>query len=453
MTTVSTTKATAAATSRSGHDASPTAGRGSGTAPDSVVLTYELADTHLTATLVDVADGSQRGDARTMDLEDLSPEQIGLTVPMLWELLDRAKVKPGTVVVLGDVNTATVSPILELALGVPVVATKAPTTKTPTAKAAAQKKPAATAATTRPVPAKRVSTKTKTAPVAATAPVPGKPVPAKPQPNKPVSEDETAQTAKVTKTAGVAAVAATAESTKVRTDKKLDKPVAAPVETTEPPTEEIAVVPPLVSTYAFAEADVTAPVAVVAPALPPSTPAASTAAEGRGRRNLVIAAAATAVVLAGGIGAALALSNGSSSSVPEQAPSAATQDVSPATVAPPAAPSAQLPSPAAVPPPAAPAVPVAPAAEPAPVDSSNSSNSAPPAWTPTRAPAAQSPSTQAPVAPAPQSSSSYVPPPQFTVPVPVPDPNNPNATPQELQDEAWQRHWQQTGQYLEQQFG
>ncbi|GGG25271.1 hypothetical protein GCM10007304_43880 [Rhodococcoides trifolii] len=504
MTTVGMTKATAAAKSRAGDDPSSKAGRGSaktsGTAAESVVLTYELADKHLTASLVDGGDGSQRGDARTMDLEDLSPEQIGLTVPMLWELLDRAKVKPGTVVVLGDVNTATVSPILELALGVPVIAPGVSAGKGSDMKKPTMPKADApvAAAVTRPVPAKRLAPKSKTVKpasaaadsteaTAAVVAVPGKPVPttaktvaAKTVPPK-TAESKTVESKTVDsklvagKPAAAAVAAGTAAGTAAVAAKKVDitKPASATgakspgtaADVTDPPTEEMAVVTPVAPPYAFADADVTAPVPAVAAVPPSSTPASpASASGGKGRRGLVLAAAATAVVLAGGIGAALALNNGGSESVPGPTPSAATQEAAPA--APSAAPSAELPSsaaasapaavvpaPAAVPPPAAPVASAAPPVASAPVDTSGWTNSAPPAWTPNRVPAAQPPATQAPVAPAPQSSSTYVPPPQFTVPVPVPDPNNPNATPQELQDKAWADHWERTREYFEQQGG
>jgi hypothetical protein len=86
-----------------------------------VVLTYELVDKRLTASLVLADDGSRQGDVRTMHLSDMSPQKIGLTVPALWEMLDSARVSLECVVVLGPPDAESVPPILELALGVPVI--------------------------------------------------------------------------------------------------------------------------------------------------------------------------------------------------------------------------------------------------------------------------------------------------------------------------------------------
>jgi hypothetical protein len=469
------TEATAAAKSGSGIEKSRTT-------DGPVVLTYELADKHLTASLIDASDGSQRGDARTMDLDDHTPEQIGLTVPMLWELLDMAKVKPGTVVVLGDVRTETVSPILELALGVPVIAPGAPTSKksaaakstTPKSGTALGSAGAQTAnGRTRPVPAKlggsgsrpaaaakpniAAAAKPKTAAAASTKPS------ASPKPSDADTADASAidtdavatpSTKAKTAPAATAAAAGGAAGAVALTMQNSAKVAATPASVVDdPPTEEIAVVTSSGPGRAYAESDVTAPVPFAAPAPPVSGTAAATASEssgGRGRRGLVVAAVATALVVAGGIGAALGFTNDAPAPSPRQNPSAVTQDATPRSAeSPSTVPSAAVPPPtapasAAVPAPAAP--PVVPAAPDASAGTSGYDNSAPPAWTPSRVPA-----SAAPAVPAPQSSATYIPPPQFTVPVPVPDPNNPNATPQELQDKAWADHWERTREYLEQQ--
>ena len=93
------------------------------TSVESTVLAYRLDNMHLTASLVDTQTGDDVGEPQSMDLDEVSAEQIGLTVPVLWRLIDDSRSQPESVILLGDVDMAIVPPILGLALGVPIIET------------------------------------------------------------------------------------------------------------------------------------------------------------------------------------------------------------------------------------------------------------------------------------------------------------------------------------------
>ncbi|WP_315773910.1 hypothetical protein [Rhodococcoides kroppenstedtii] len=92
------------------------------------VLAYHLQGSTVTAELLAAADGSVVGPPAVVTLGDLTAEQIGLSVPSLWRLVDDADVTVTCAVVTGlaaDVDAA--PPILELALDVPVHRAPSPT--------------------------------------------------------------------------------------------------------------------------------------------------------------------------------------------------------------------------------------------------------------------------------------------------------------------------------------
>ncbi|MGB6181466.1 MAG: hypothetical protein WBF79_09515, partial [Rhodococcus sp. (in: high G+C Gram-positive bacteria)] len=100
----------------------------------SAVLLYDLNGSTVTASLLSPVDGAEFDTARSIELEDFSPEQIGLTVPMLWDLVDVAHAVVVCIVTSGaaaDIDVA--PPILELAFGVPVYDSATPESSPETA--------------------------------------------------------------------------------------------------------------------------------------------------------------------------------------------------------------------------------------------------------------------------------------------------------------------------------
>ena len=361
-----TTKSPAGTTAPSTSAQRPKAG--------SSLIVYSVDASMVTMSLLSDTDGSQIGESRTVELEDHSPEQVGLTVPVLWDLIDKAKARPESVVLIGDVDTKVVPPIVELAMGVPVISVDAPVAAdVPAAEADTESTPAVVP----PVDAPKSSSE---------------PDVIEPAPSTPVSLV------------------------------KVTKPIR-----------------PRVSP------------ARIAAVSPPVTPVASGDARAS-RRGLVIAAALTAVVLASGVGVAVAMAgNDAPTPAATQTPSPVVQSVAPTADA--VVPTVDTPAPAPISSASAPVVDPAPAAAiPAPVVSANDDGSwsgpvdqapsAQPSAAATAAPIITAPPISAPAQEAPATR------PQFTVPVPVPDPNNPDATPQELQDKAWADHWDNTFRYI-----
>ncbi|WP_328811517.1 hypothetical protein [Rhodococcus sp. NBC_00294] len=424
----------------------------------SAVLLYHLDGSTVTASLLSPIDGSDLGVAESIDLEDFSPEQIGLTVPMLWDLVDVADACVMSVVTSGaaaDIDVA--PPILELAFGVPVFDSPTPVVAdTPAA--------GATLDDDATPPADDVAPWQRTTPsaVAAAAAAARPPLrPTRPVPAKPVRRSATgagksgvvksgASASPISKSAaaraGVAGAAAAAARPRVASADEV-----TPVDKAVPPTTS-------------SDTDTEVFPAVVAPAVVdpiddarteaiPVVTAASVAPTGRRSRRFVgfAGAAAAAALVAAGIGTAAVMSGGSDSvpqntAAEQQAPNGGS--ASPVADAPAVAAPVVPAAPAASPAPAAPAAPVP--TEDAAADAAASDWTAPSAapWSPTAAAPAPTPWTTTP--PQQQSSSpSAVPAPQFTVPVPEQDPNK---SPQQLQDEAWAKHWQQTGQWLNQEF-
>ncbi|MDJ0396282.1 hypothetical protein QMK17_23535 [Rhodococcus sp. G-MC3] len=85
------------------------------------VLLYYMSATEVSLALVDAARESL-SPPKTAVLESMSPEQIGSTVPLAWEVLDTAGRTPDSVALFGDPSgNKDLIDILELGLGVPVV--------------------------------------------------------------------------------------------------------------------------------------------------------------------------------------------------------------------------------------------------------------------------------------------------------------------------------------------
>ncbi|WP_245819509.1 hypothetical protein [Rhodococcoides yunnanense] len=85
------------------------------------VLLYYMGESSVSISLADVK-GGQLSAAKTATLDSMSPERIGSTVPLAWEILDEASVKADSVALFGDRSSnRDLVDILELGLGVPVV--------------------------------------------------------------------------------------------------------------------------------------------------------------------------------------------------------------------------------------------------------------------------------------------------------------------------------------------
>ncbi|MDV8022611.1 hypothetical protein [Rhodococcus sp. IEGM 1330] len=345
------------------------------------VLLYYMGDTGVSISLADAADASITP-AKTAALDSMSPERIGSTIPLAWEVVDQSGKKPEFVALFGDSSSnRDLVDILSLGLGVPVV--RVGDADQVAARGAAllaqQDEPAAVAS----------------APVA-------------------IEDSEPVGAADIEV---VEADEADAEITDFAPEETVEVAKAADLDT---------VVAPL-------------PVPAVL-----SVVGAKPARSGGSGRKLVFAAVLLAGVLSAGVAVAATLP-GESESTAEQSVDrrdagadlvGATRQADPTTSDPVAA--VAPPAPAIAPPPETipPTVDPSTVVEPAPTTE---------AW------ATQVPPRQAVAAPppAPTPSPTTVAPPQFTVPVPVPEPGK---SPEQLEQEAWDRHWQQTGQWFEQEF-
>lgn len=85
------------------------------------VLLYYLGGKGVSISLADATDASL-STPKTATLDSLTPERIGSTVPLAWEVLDEAGRKPDAVALFGDRSeNKDLVDILSLGLGVPVV--------------------------------------------------------------------------------------------------------------------------------------------------------------------------------------------------------------------------------------------------------------------------------------------------------------------------------------------
>ncbi|SNS74839.1 FGGY-family carbohydrate kinase [Rhodococcoides kyotonense] len=85
------------------------------------VLLYYMGDAGVSISLADAAT-STVSTAKTAALDSMSPEKIGSTVPLAWEVLDEAGVKANSVALFGDRSgNRDLVDILALGLGLPVV--------------------------------------------------------------------------------------------------------------------------------------------------------------------------------------------------------------------------------------------------------------------------------------------------------------------------------------------
>ncbi|MCJ0893127.1 hypothetical protein MTX35_06450 [Rhodococcus sp. ARC_M12] len=327
------------------------------------VLLYHMGGTGVSISLADAAEASLTP-TKTTALDSMSPERIGSTIPLAWEVVDQSGKKPEFVALFGDSSSnRDLLDILSLGLGVPVV---------------------------------RVSHADQVAARGAALLA---------------HEGESAPLA-------VAPVTAAADSEPVET-------VAADAGPEE--TVEVEKVPDLV---------------VVPAPLPPSAVprvvGAHPARSGGSGRKLVFAAVLLAGVLSAGVAVAATLP-GESETTAEQ--SVDRRDAGADLVGATRPADSTTPDPVAIVVPPAPVIAPPPEIIPPTVDPSTVVESAPT----TEAWATQDPPRQEVAAPVP----TRVDPPQFTVPVPVPEPGK---SPEQLEQEAWDRHWQQTGQWFEQEF-
>ena len=85
------------------------------------VLLYYIGPSGVALSLADAANASLSS-PKTATLDSMSPERIGSTVPLAWEVLDEAGRKPDAVALFGDRSgSRDLIDILALGLGVPVV--------------------------------------------------------------------------------------------------------------------------------------------------------------------------------------------------------------------------------------------------------------------------------------------------------------------------------------------
>ncbi|WP_338890798.1 hypothetical protein [Rhodococcus sovatensis] len=85
------------------------------------VLLYYIGPSGVALSLADSANASLSS-PKTATLDSMSPERIGSTVPLAWEVLDEAGRKPDAVALFGDRSgSRDLIDILALGLGVPVV--------------------------------------------------------------------------------------------------------------------------------------------------------------------------------------------------------------------------------------------------------------------------------------------------------------------------------------------
>lgn len=346
------------------------------------VLLYYMGDAGVSISLADAADASITP-VKTATLDSMSPERIGSTIPLAWEVVDQAGKKPEFVALFGDSSSnRDLVDILSLGLGVPVV--RVGDADQVAARGAAllayQDEPAVVAA---------------------------------------------AQAATENSEPVAAADVNVAETDVVEADQ-------ADAEVADSGSEAS---PAVVNDRAAAPLPAPAVLSVVD---------AKPARSGGSGRKLVFAAVLLAGVLSAGVAVAATLP-GESETTAEQVVdrrdagadlAGATRQVDPMTSDPGAVVVAPVPAiappPETIPPTADPSTVV----EPAPTSQT---------W------ATQDPPRQAVAAPqpGPLPSPTEVAPPQFTVPVPVPEPGK---SPEQLEQEAWDRHWQQTGEWIHQEF-
>lgn len=346
------------------------------------VLLYYMGDTGVSISLADAAHASITP-AKTAALDSMSPERIGSTIPLAWEVVDQSGKKPEFVALFGDSSSnRDLVDILSLGLGVPVV---------------------------------RVGDADQVAARGAALLA---------------HQDEPAAVA--------TAQAATDDS---EPDGAADTEVGA-VDQADQFDADIADSEPEETVEVAKDTDLDT---VVVPLPVPAAPSAigtKPARSGGSGRKLVFAAVLLAGVLSAGVAVAATLP-GDSESTAEQVVDrrdagadlvGATRQVDPTTSDPGAV--VVAPVPAIAPPPETipPTMDPSTVVEPAPTTE---------AW------ATQEPPRQAVAAPQPVLSPTTVAPPQFTVPVPVPEPGK---SPEQLEQEAWDRHWQQTGEWIHQEF-
>jgi len=352
------------------------------------VLLYYMGEAGVSISLADAADASITP-AKTAALDSMSPERIGSTIPLAWEVVDQSGKKPEFVALFGDSSSSRdLVDILSLGLGVAVV------------RVGAADQVAARGAA---LLAHRDEPAVVAAAPAASAIADSTPVEA-------------------------------ADAEVVAADEADAEIADAEIADAEPEAEET------VEVTKAADLD-TAVTPLPVPAVLSVAGAKPARSAGSGRK-LVLAAVLLAGVLSAGVAVAATLP-GESETTAEQSVdrrdagadlAGATRQADPTTSDPVAV--VVPPVPAVVPPleTIPPTVDASTVAEPAPTTQ---------AW------ATQDPPRPAAEAPQPVPAPTRVDPPQFTVPVPVPEPGK---SPEQLEQEAWDRHWQQTGQWFEQEF-
>lgn len=340
------------------------------------VLLYYMGDTGVSISLADAADASITP-AKTAALDSMSPERIGSTIPLAWEVVDQSGKKPEFVALFGDRSSSRdLVDILSLGLGVPVV-------RVGDADQVAARGAALLAH--------------QEGPTAVAAP----PVATEESEQVEAVETEVAEADEID--ARIAVFRAAESDPEVAADADVDR-VVAPLPV------------PAVRSVVVAE------------------PARSA---GSGRK-LVFAAVLLAGVLSAGVAVAATLPDESETTAEQSVDRrdagtdlvGATRQADPTTSDPvavvvPPAPDIAPPT-ETIPPTVDPWAVVEPA--------------------PTTEPwVTQDPPRQAVAAP--QPATTTVAPPQFTVPVPIPEPGK---SPEQLEQEAWDRHWQQTGEWIHQ---
>ncbi|WP_143544963.1 hypothetical protein [Rhodococcus sp. 06-462-5] len=343
------------------------------------VLLYYMGAAGVSISLADATDASITL-AKTAALDSMSPERIGSTIPLAWEVVDQSGKKPEFVALFGDSSSnRDLVDILSLGLGVPVV--RVGDADQVAARGAAL-----------------LAHQEKTAAVAA-APV--------------ATEDSDPVEA--------------ADTEVVEAD-EVDAEIAG-----FEPEETVEVAKAADSDTVVAPLPVPAVLSVVE---------AKSARSGGSGRKLVFAAVLLAGVLSAGVAVAATLPDESETTAEQSVDRrdagtdlvGATRQADPTTSDPVAAvvPPAQeiAPPPETIPPTVDPWTVV----EPAPT---------------TQPRVTQDPPRQAVAAPQPAPAPTTVAPPQFTVPVPIPEPGK---SPEQLEQEAWDRHWQQTGEWIHQEF-
>ncbi|QII03485.1 hypothetical protein BH92_20185 [Rhodococcoides fascians A21d2] len=329
------------------------------------VLLYYMGEAGVSISLADAAEASFTP-TRTAELDSMSPERIGSTIPLAWDVVDHSGKKPEFVALFGDSSSnRDLVDILALGLGVPVV-------RVGDADQIAARGAALLALADGPAPVEEA--------VAAPAVAPVEPLSAESEPEQTAEPDE-----------------ADAQDT-----------VATPLL-------------------------VTAVSASAVPTVADSKPSQA----GSSGRKLVFAAVLLAGVLSAGVAVAATLPGDSESTAEQRVGqrdagadlAGATRYVDPMTTTDPAA----LAAPALAPLPET----IPPTVDPATVATPTPTTDA---WATQDAP-------QAVVAPQPAPAPTKVDPPQFTVPVVVPEPGK---SQEQLEQEAWDRHWQQTGEWIHQ---